>query len=1534
MKNNKTIKIVLMLIIFLLICSIKTIVKADLVTIDENTSYSDIINYLNDDGISLNKLTAAKNKYIFCRDINSVFSEGNVNYEIDSSLRPYTHRNNAWSYMFGKMQNSENFNSYSIMKDSLLQKAFWVATGYTTNGYTNIPLLTANLSRLNVNQETQNKVLDLLNESNEYGAIVQNTNLSSSAFTSGNIIMPTELKEVNNAAQRYTYGPFYINCNSWIYNNELKAGISQFYVYYKDENENIVRPEYEIVYNCEDTTQYNKNWYGGTVNFTYTNFKDKMIELNGKMKDGFYIHFKHEVPKLIIKVRHTYINANSVTFTALKQIGSKGGNKSTGNDIYTCSAHEETQFIDGAGGTDTNVVYRINNKLYSYKDGNIGTTNWYLSTQVSGQKNDGNYHYYKFEQKGKYCTKCNTYDVTVTNDGKCSNCGETVLEGMLKDCYKYTVIKYTPWSCENNELCGTYPKRGTYTPASQELIIANSTFSTSSQWVETEPTNVETEIKLKLEKYESSGTTKVLNGATFNVVARQNKEPIFNETKSAGEIVTIPVDGGSRAPVYVAITEIKAPEGYTIINKTINIEFIYSETDGVYYAKFVPSNWAESGFESETNGEWQHLDSEDETVPNGWVHTYKSSANDTIKVEKTEVNPYIIKVYDNIKPIKLVLKKLGEYSAETRDYLSGAEFSVRAVQSSPEYSSGGGISISADYELLNIKTQTSSATGTLENVTADEVVEITPLTCDTTKNIYITIKETKAPAGYTKLSQPIYFVLKMNSNGKWNPAFVLRDEEDYDAFEIGAKSWLWVQTQSDEIKNDSGETIGYDSNLPNTYCVNPNNAESPVTEQYITENNITDVITVKYGKDTDEYIISVYNQPNYLEFNLEKNDIQDKPLTGAIFKVSVCQLNSAEDGYEWLLKNKQLEELKFNVEPINNKDISVFIEEYVAPSGYKKIKSIINLSYKYNETTQKWELNGTPSKDAAINSGLITEEEYDLGLANWNVTTEDENGKLMESSNHEIIRVLDKLITVYDEPVEAISQVKLLKTDLKGNIIEGAKFTGTISNILSFEDKNGNTYVSGTNNTYEFNNFELTSGELSLYNMVLADPTQPVVISLNEIKAPSGFQSIDGEVTIRIPYQNNLAATVTGGNQLVSVNTETYDNSKIVTITCKNSKSINISGMVWLDGTTKINNKLNGAANGIKEANENVMSGITVLLKNFSNNIIERTTTNAEGIYKFENIPYDGTGYYVDFEYDGLHYESTLHNVVEGSNLVSIASEAPYSRKNINKQFYTIHMGENGIEAIHKNGLNLTSLDYVSVRDENTGMYVSRLNCQNPLSGVLYSKYAITARSNLITESTENVNLGLVERGIDLAATVNVVNKNNSKVRNYTKNNTVFANSLSKDSATIVTDENKNYVTYRVDLINQSMDEALVNEIAFYYDSKLTLNEDKTLALNKDLENLNVKITDHASTHKIDIEALNGVNLKGNTTRDIYLVFEVSTDDNNKTFTNAAEITSYSTEKGLIDVDSAPGNLDYSPINGDGIFEDDSFKSEKVLLIK
>ncbi len=424
-------------------------------------------------------------------------------------------------------------------------------------------------------------------------------------------------------------------------------------------------------------------------------------------------------------------------------------------------------------------------------------------------------------------------------------------------------------------------------------------------------------------------------------------------------------------------------------------------------------------------------------------------------------------------------------------------------------------------------------------------------------------------------------------------------------------------------------------------------------------------------------------------------------------------------------------------------------------------------------------------------------------------------------------------------------------------------------------------------------------------------------------------------------------------------------------------RRITLEGKVWLDKQygDKPVNEPNSLYNYEPNEEDEPFSDIEVILKKVGDDTPVKTTkTDADGKYIFEDVIADGkTEYYIEFRYDGINYEAVTAN--QGSeDIDSDAKEV--DRDTFNKKFTTITKGT------ATGGDKSIDLSY-----ERNGTD-AKLKTRDS-EGVL-TDFAMTAKTvaEAYKEDTKNIDLGLVERVVDLSATTQIESaivfiNNNSKVYEYNvasgddTNKTIkledetatynlylyksdynyrimdYAglktlsdangtdSSLLKNSIDEILEEYKNnqgelniiledkealniLLKYQVLINNESATTATVNNIAYYYEKGL-FNDEIILIYKEDeygnkipIEDCTFeegKFTDSSDRkyNRINIPVKSELTESDNQDV-IYIEFLINKDDYGNAkmgdVENWVEITSYSADKGCIDIDSAPDNIE------------------------
>lgn len=517
-----------------------------------------------------------------------------------------------------------------------------------------------------------------------------------------------------------------------------------------------------------------------------------------------------------------------------------------------------------------------------------------------------------------------------------------------------------------------------------------------------------------------------------------------------------------------------------------------------------------------------------------------------------------------------------------------------------------------------------------------------------------------------------------------------------------------------------------------------------------------------------------------------------------------------------------------------------------------------------------------------------------------------------------------------------LEKVTILKSELGGGILSGAKFNITLNNVKSIGGGYSTTAVSGkiilSNATTNSN------GEIVLEELEIADVNTDITIEIEEAEAPDRYKKIDGTIKIVIERDGNSykvsSATTKDGTVTDSefkASDVTISANDEVTIKINNIKLVNLSGIVWLDGQQ--NEKEIREANGLKEQNENGIDGVLVYLCDKNGNIIDSQPTSSGGIYNFIDKP--AGEYQIKFQYNGIWYEDV------GNTGDSKAEETATDRTTFNNRFTTISQNQSN---------DGTALAYTY----NSGEQISTLNADvkgtNTASG--NEDFKIIAQTGVTDyrNDTQNINCGLIDRYFDLAigtdvkeatATINgktvtynyaqimdgeldkISSSRNDveynlylyksdyyyRILDYKTDGSGIANKVNSGDYTAITPGNELElkVTYTIILKNQSKHDAIVEEFVYYYDE----NYIPLLNVGDNINGYEVK---SIADNKITFGAVGGDNSLSEINdyrKTLDITFEVNKtniSESNNYCTNITEITKYSTTEGLIDEDSAPGN--------------------------
>lgn len=529
-----------------------------------------------------------------------------------------------------------------------------------------------------------------------------------------------------------------------------------------------------------------------------------------------------------------------------------------------------------------------------------------------------------------------------------------------------------------------------------------------------------------------------------------------------------------------------------------------------------------------------------------------------------------------------------------------------------------------------------------------------------------------------------------------------------------------------------------------------------------------------------------------------------------------------------------------------------------------------------------------------------------------------------------------KLKIVNIAKIEDLVLTKLNKS-VPGEILPGIEFRITLKNATDMQ--NNSVIIVKTD----------SNGNIKLGTLKVTDPNEDIEITIEETGVSSSakvnykglYPGGSAKITIR-HAKNGCDVSVTGADKdVINAN---YDLEKnMVVLEVYNEVTINLSGEVWLDGQTGI--KPVKEPDNKKGAAEDRIENIKVVAKRVSDNaVVDTKYTDANGKYIFEDLPASITGniqYVIEFTYDGINYIAVTPHI-GAANEDSDAQER--DRAVFNARFATITKGQ-------ATGTDRTRTNLTYTYDATS----AKLQTMDGRDVKQEFAMIATTEPTRYNENTEDIDLGLVKKGVDLAAFTDLYSATvsiNGETKTYNYNDlskldgNLLVNGEVKPSYNLylynsdynyrigdykglgtsrvydgmdptqsssmnktLTDELDVELKYQILLNNQSATTAIVNSIAYYYDSHLQLTTAITGAVSD-----GTVVIDGVTYNKILIP-INQEFTETNNQGVAEITFKVSKDGlansihlgDMKTW---IEITSYSTDTGCIDTDSEPDNID------------------------
>lgn len=569
---------------------------------------------------------------------------------------------------------------------------------------------------------------------------------------------------------------------------------------------------------------------------------------------------------------------------------------------------------------------------------------------------------------------------------------------------------------------------------------------------------------------------------------------------------------------------------------------------------------------------------------------------------------------------------------------------------------------------------------------------------------------------------------------------------------------------------------------------------------------------------------------------------------------------------------------------------------------------------------------------------------------------------LLIQGNYQTLSKSAKLHIMVGKPSIKISFEKLNALD--GSKLPNAQFEITVVN--------GSVVVgNGTQNPYTItSNGDFVEIEIKPDNG--GQNVDEMIVKFKEIAVPDPDGFIIYQSDVEITYTWNPTTLQWEQTNIIvpdkeEVTTANGADKNMWIVSAKNRAQISeLSGHVWIDKPT--GEKGTQPPNGKYDINEDFKKGVQVYLYQTDGTQVTQDAfgkpygtngfliTDENGAYKFEHIEKKlNVSYYILFKYDGINYIRT----VAGD---SKADEKAGDRSSFNGKFKTISAG--------------TSNGGVTLTYQYNGTDKSTLITENADKTVrpeFEMKADTQTANNVYTQKTTDIDLGLRPKTLDLSLMMNIYDAevsingydqtdikydtrfddNNNmiidvnqgqkpeniaqynmnlyrsdysyRIGDYMGNNPAIAHQPDLDA-----DEEQAFeaakqellvkITYVLLLNNQSVTEAQVDLVDYYYDEHLTYSSIKGATAT------------NTGNNKLTIVPTNKNLPYGGQTR-IELEFTLKLNDlsSQPFIKNAAEITQYSTlEGGFVDCDSAPGNgLDQNTVSH---YEDDCDQSSSLKI--
>lgn len=846
--------------------------------------------------------------------------------------------------------------------------------------------------------------------------------------------------------------------------------------------------------------------------------------------------------------------------------------------------------------------------------------------------------------------------------------------------------------------------------------------------------------------------------------------------------------------------------------------------------------------------------------------------------------------------------------------------------------------------------------------------------------VTVTLTETVVPEDYAKFTSPITITYKWNGTSWEKSSLELptgvtegksvtieatgknrQTSNCSDIFKITIVNRPVIRITLDK-KDPQGNTVNVDFDITvtggtpkqntikdgETVIIEPEEGQDNV-KVTLTENDpgeefvqYEESIEMNFSFDGEKWALGLYSKPEAPEKVEVKENGENKVLIKAINRRKIIiDLKKTDNA------GRQLAGMTFDINVINGECENTTIT--TDNSGAAQILII-------PDGTDDVTLALTEHNDIYyINPGTITIKfTYQGGSWKPNITTST-TGRVGNIS-------ISGTIARFDLTIENIAKIEDVTLEKINKYFPDEKIEGVTFRIVL---QNARTIAGATTITRQTDE----DGQIKLGTLEVLNPAQDIRIILTETGTPTttglNYRGLEG-ATIEIVFRHKESGcnvTVSGGDRTLA--DAIYNlRTNMVDIQLQNEVTIDLTGKVWEDGQTGL--KPVKSPNGMQDSTENGLANIKVeLIRTNDSKIpevggIDRLTTKTDndGNYEFKDIPAsinDKILYYIEFTYDGINYITVARDVGTDDTIDSDVSEI--NRTEFNNKFQTI-VKDNAISTSGEQ----TSLEYDY--DATTAKLIT-----TEADGTVKEKFVMKATTlpETYSRNTNNIDMGLVKKGVDLAAVTDIEQAKvsiNGKEQIYKYNdiqklakdangnpiidtlktenvqyNLYLYNSdynyrignyklpaVHSDILTVNTNGVTTYlddqreadgeldieVTYQILLNNQSATNSIINQIAYYYD------------VNYELQMANVRpelVTLNGKTYNKVVLNVNKVFTSTNNQGVAELIFKVKKDASGYVYTGLmktyVEIISYSTNESCIDIDSAPDNIEVHPKEDD-----------------